>query len=453
MTLTDTFLDFLDSLRSHDGFPRVLARTRQHIADSCGVALGATRDADFVEALIAGIGPASGSGAPIFGNARRLSPPAAAFVNAALAHALDFDDIHDLARLHPTTVCLPAAWAASSLRTQTSEYQEERFLEAVALGNESLCRLGLAAHPVGDGAVSYWFTTQLFGSFAAALAAAHVLELNRNQTRNALGLAYMQTAGGKEPAFGTGSTARRIYPAFATMAGVQAALLARAGLSGPADPLGGAANVFRIYLSQDAQATRAVLLDPEDWQALAIQFKPWPTCRLSHAFICAALKLRNRLRDEIPQHITLHVNASARKLCEPLTSRIRPPTLPDATYSIPFVTAFVLAHGEPELEKLNEGTLADPIVLDLASRITIKPDRHDSPGHPVGNIEATFTNGKVLSIPTSPPNDLTDNALFLKFKDCLHYAGRENSIRLWQYIVEAPNSILTGLAEATSVVG
>ena len=44
-----------------------------------------------------------------------LSPTAAAFANAGLIHSLDFDDVHDGAHLHPTTVVLPAVLAVADL--------------------------------------------------------------------------------------------------------------------------------------------------------------------------------------------------------------------------------------------------------------------------------------------------------------------------------------------------
>lgn len=454
MTLTEEFLATLAALRTGAAGPLapVLRRTRRHVADSCAIALGATRDAAFVDALVAGIGPAGRVGSPLLGRADRLAPTAAAFTNAALAHTLDFDDIHDLARLHPTTVCFPAAWAALGVASAglDAAAAQRRLLEAVALGNEALCRLGLAAQPTGDGPVSGWFTTQLFGAFGAAIAAAHALGLDAAATRDALGLAYMQTAGGKEPAFGTGSTARRIYPAFAAMAGVQAALLARAGLSGPADPLGGAAGVFHIYLQQDVAAQRELLLSRNRWHASDVSFKPWPCCRLSHPYVVAALPLRQALQGRVPQRLVLRVNESARRLCEPLPARIRPATLSDATYSIPFVTAFTLVHGEPTLPTLDERALGDEAVLALAARMTIEGDMPDKPGHPVGRVEAQLDDGSLLEAATAAPAELDDVALRRKFDDCLAAAGRRDADELWVGLVATPGGVLAALDAAAA---
>ena len=81
--------------------------------------------------------------AGILGLARRVPAPQAAFANAALIHILDFDDIHDEARLHPTPVALSAALAAASL----CDAGGKRVLEATVLGDELICRLGAMIGP------------------------------------------------------------------------------------------------------------------------------------------------------------------------------------------------------------------------------------------------------------------------------------------------------------------
>ena len=55
---------------------------------------------------------ADGSATGLIGK-RRLSPPSAALANGAAAHALDFDDQHDPARVHTSCVALPALLATA----------------------------------------------------------------------------------------------------------------------------------------------------------------------------------------------------------------------------------------------------------------------------------------------------------------------------------------------------
>jgi len=406
------------------------------IADAVGIALAAAASGDTAARLLESLAAGSSGGAcGVFGAARREAPAAAAFVNSALIHVLDFDDIHDAARLHPTTVTLPAALAGAQLAGAPGA----RVVDAVLLGDELMCRLGVACSPTGTGPGSDWFLTQLLGYFGAALAAGLVLDLDEDRLVSAMGLAYMQAAGGKEAGFGTGSTARAIYPAFAAMGGVQACLLARAGIRGPEGAFDGAAGLFPVYLGAAATpAQRALLLATEPWHSAAIELKPWPSCRLSHPYVAAALALREPLGAAQPLRVQADVNASAAKLCRPLAQRRRPATLQDAKYSIPWMIAFTLVHGRIALGTLDEAALADPRVLDLAQRVEVVENLPDRPGHPPARIRIETEDGRSLESPPEVQVPVLDAAgAARKFADCLAHAGTggRQSAALWSRLL------------------
>ncbi len=403
------------------------------IADSVGIAFGATNSGDTARQVLAGsIDGSAGGACGVFGQARREAPATAAFANSALVHVLDYDDIHDAARLHPTTVTLPAALAAAQLVNASGN----QVVDAVLLGDELICRLGVACSPKGTGPGSDWFLTQLFGYFGAAFAAGHVLGLDEDAIVSAFGLAYMQAAGGKQAGFGVGSNARAIYPAFAAQGGVQAALLARAGMQGPDGAFDGAAGLFPVYLgAQPSQDQRDLLLHASSWETPAIELKPWPCCRLSHPYVATALAMRDRVT--APQRIEIHVNASAAKLCRPLAERRRPVTLQDAKYSIPWMTAFALVHGCVDLTTLSEAALTDERVLAVAQHVEVLETLPDRPGHPPARIRVQGPDGRWLE---SPPDvrvpSLDIAAARTKFNDCLAHAGQApRAPQLWDRLL------------------
>lgn len=416
--------------------PAIRAQARLQIADSVGIARAAVASGSMAHQVTAGLQAGSAGGVcGIFGQARGQAPGAAAFANAALVHILDFDDIHDAARLHPTTLSLPAALAAA----QVAGAPPASVLEAVALGDELMCRLGVMCSPTGSGPGSDWFLTQLFGYFGATLAAGIVLDLDEDTLVSAFGLAYMQAAGGKEAGFGTGATARAIYPAFAAMGGVQACLLARAGVSGPEGAFDGAAGLFRLYLGGPATAAQVEgLLDADAWVFTGTELKPWPCCRLSHPYVAAALALREQCGGAVPARIEAGVNASAAKLCRPIGERRRPVTLQDAKYSIPWMIAFTLVHGRVDLATLNEATLADAAVLEVAQRVEIVENLPDRPGHPPARIRLAAVDGRQWE---SPPGiavpSLDEQGVRRKFADCLAHAGAspEAARALWSRLM------------------
>jgi 2-methylcitrate dehydratase PrpD len=399
-----------------------------HICDTIAISLASYKGAPIALKSIASlsIGVKGGAGR-VIGSEHRLPPAYAAFANTALGHALDYDDINDLARIHPTPVTLAAALAAADAEDSRST----DLITAVALGNELLCRLGYAIEPRGTGTDSKWFLSQLFGYLGAALTAGLVLGLDDNELVHALGLAYMQVAGGKEPGVGTGSQARSIYPAFSSMGGVQAALLAREGVTAPASCLDGKTGLFLNYFGKNLnEKQRSVLLNSETWAFSDTSIKLYPSCRYSHPFINSALVLRSHCRhDEIDQ-IVIGVNETANMLCQPLEDRCHPKTLQDAKFSIPFMVAFAFVHGSVHLNNLTERALMDTEVLDLSNRIKIEQTQADTPGIPLGDIKIVTAKGTKRHIERIHPETSFDEVK-KKFIECCQYANVADPEVLW----------------------
>lgn len=422
MENTSLSYELADMLRSaaRDIPSDVRHQTRLHIADSAGIALAA-RSTALAADVIRAQSVATGNGdAPVFGGGS-AAPLSAAYINAALVHILDYDDIHDEGRLHPSAVILPAVLAVSKIVPLSGE----AVVNAVALGNELICRLGKVCAPQGEGPGSEWFLTQLFGYVAAAAAASQALGLTVEQSVSAMGLAYMQAAGGKQAGFGTGANARAVYPAFAAQGGVQAAMLAREGLIGPEASLDGAAGLFRLYLGGPlSSGQRMALLDDTAWHFRDVELKPWPSCRLSHPYIAVALAAHEQFAAGLDARIRLAVNASAARLCRPLAQRCTPDTLQDAKYSIPFMTAFTLLHGEPSLGNLSDEVLNDHRVIALAQGIELDDNLPDNAGHPLAILTLdTRKAGRQEYRFAASDLQMNEAAAYRKFEACLEQAA------------------------------
>lgn len=382
--------------------PEVRDKTRVHVADSVAIAHAASvqavgRDITSITARTDGAGPAH-----VLGSTDRLSPVGAAFANSALIHALDFDDVHDLARLHPTAVALPAALAAADLAGNADRRPVE---QAVAVGNELMCRLGTAIAPAGTGPAADWFLTQLLGYVGAAVAAGLVMDLDEPALVSAIGLATMQAAGAKEAGFGVGSTARAIYPAFAASGGLRSAVLAAGGLVGPPRGLDGDAGLFHLYLGGPLDPVQAEqLVDPlRRWDFMETQLKRWPCCRLSHPYVAATLQARSDLDPELVTRIVVRADPAAARLCRPLGARTRPQTLTDAKYSIPFLVAFTLVHGAPDLDNLTDAALDDQHVLRVARSVEVVETGTDSAGEPEAYIAFASDGHEVVGTSSGTP--------------------------------------------------
>lgn len=424
-------------------------KARLHIADSIGIAVAA-RNSPLSGSVVSALTTAAGTGSSPLLSGGSAAPVAAAFINASLIHILDYDDIHDEGRLHPSAVIIPAVLAASSL----VQLSDDAFIEAVVLGSELICRLGKVCAPQGQGPGADWFLTQLFGYVAAAAAASVALGLNEEQAVSAMGLAYMQAAGGKQAGFGTGANARAIYPAFAAQGGVQAAILTKEGIVGPEGSLDGAAGLFPLYFGGMLSARqRAELLDMAQWHFRDVEPKPWPSCRLSHPYIAVGLAARQQVIMYPEASIRLAVNASAARLCRPLEHRRVPQTLQDAKYSLPFMTAFALVRGEPCLSTLDEKTLSDQELLEMAARIDVDETLPDNPGHPLAQLTIEC-DGDAKHTYTFSPADLQmgEDAIRSKFMACMEYASvAQDNAAIWQQLMAG--SVVSAIAELCSPAG
>ncbi|WP_428911722.1 MmgE/PrpD family protein [Niallia sp. Krafla_26] len=402
-----------------------------HIMDTIGISLAAYKGAPVALRAIQGIsfGVEGGMGR-VIGSARCLPPAYASFANTALAHALDYDDINDLARIHPTPVTLAAALAAAD----AGPSRGTDLITAVGLGNELLCRLGHAIKPCGTGADSKWFLSQLFGYLGAAITAGLILGLNDDELIHALGLAYMQAAGGKESGVGTGSQARAIYPAFSSMGGVQAALLAHAGITAPASCLDGKTGFFRNYLGENlTEEHHSVLLNTETWAFSHTSIKLFPSCRYSHPFIQSALELRKQFRLDEIKEIVIGINHTANMLCQPLEQRCRPTTIQDAKFSIPYMVAFSFIHGRVNLNNLTEESLKDPLILAFTDRIKIEQTQEDAPGIPLGDLKVIGTRGTKRKIKRID-SETSVNEVKQKFIECMQFGNVGDPERQWELL-------------------
>src|SRR5688572_9906795 len=244
MPLTDgaslSLCETVSRWRYEDLPPAVVDVLKSFLIDTLGVIGGAVR-APGIPELHARLArwERDGTATALIGK-RRLSPPSAALANGAAAHALDFDDQHDPARVHTNCVTLPALLATAE---DLGGLSGPDFLLAYAVSAELHARLGLACYnSLGKG----WHPTMIFGTLAASLGIGRMLQLDSERLNNALGLAFHQASGSAQ-SMRDGVLSKRLGAGFAARAAVLGAFLAADGLTGTRRTLEGNAGLFALY--------------------------------------------------------------------------------------------------------------------------------------------------------------------------------------------------------------
>lgn len=320
--------------------------------------------------LQAMIGSGGLGNAPLVGGGT-AAPAMAALVNGYFAHALELDDTHDAAVLHAGASVIPAALAAAFHRGGVSG---KRFMEAIVAGIEIVCRLGVATQlSLVEGG---WIYSALLGHFGAAAAAARLLSDDPVALRSALGIAYSLTCGNHQSTR-EGAETKHLQPAFAAMNGFSAALMAEAGLGGVAQPFLGEDGLARVYLHDRLDAARVRRGLGEQFEIERLSFKPYPSCRLTHPAITAALQLRRQLGPQAAaiDRIDLTIGPQAYDVVgRAHAARRDPQTRLDAQFSIYWCVALALRDGKVVPAQLLSDVPPQPDLSALMARISCQTD-------------------------------------------------------------------------------
>lgn len=352
---------------------RILADARMRLLDVVGISVAAlgTEPAEVGRVLVGQWGGAPVAGA--IGVVEELPAPSAALVNGTLAHALDFDDTHVPSILHPSASVVPAALAAA----EQAGASGRRLLAAIAVGNEITIRLGNAGYePAINNSVFFergLHATSICGAVGAAAAASVALGLDAEQIAHAMAIACSMGAGLLE-ANRVGGSVKRMHCGWAAHSGVVAAQAAALGLTGPPTVLEGRFGFFQAYCGETYD--EGALLDSlgSRWELDACFLKPYPTNVFTHTGIDAAVALRARaVRAEDVESVRIAVAAAtARTIAQPREAKIRPESGYHAQFSGPFTFALALRGGGGlgvYLDDFTDEAVADPVNLDLASRV------------------------------------------------------------------------------------
>jgi 2-methylcitrate dehydratase PrpD len=355
----------------------------------------------------------------------RLPAPNAALANGYYGHVLEYDDTHDDAVLHAGAVAIPAALAAAEYRNVTDP---KKFLEAVLLGIEVTCRLGMATNlNLVDGG---WIYTPLLGHFGAAAAAARLSQADEQQFAHALGIALSFASGSHQPSR-EGRSTKHVQPGIAASNGVSAALMATNGLDGVSEVFCGKDGLARVYLHDQFDAARAVQNLGTAFETERLSFKPYPTCRLTHPAASAALALRAKLGARANEATALELEVGPQAwdvVGRPEPTRIFPSAKVTAQFSAYWTVAVAWAYGEVNPLHVFSEVPPTPAVRAWLERITCKPyanvDTRDIGGctlrvrGPFGVQTITVDCAK-----GHPDNPFTDDEVTAKFASNVKLAG------------------------------
>ncbi|HWD57547.1 MAG TPA: MmgE/PrpD family protein, partial [Stellaceae bacterium] len=321
--------------------------------------------------------------AGVIGHAARLPVGAAALVNGAIAHALDYDDVNLAMPGHPSVAILPALLALAEERQASGK----AVIAAFVAGYETCCRIGMALRP---GHYTRGFhATGTVGAFGAAAACAHLLGLDAEATGRALGIAGTQSAGLKSQ-FGT--MCKPFHAGKAAQNGLLAARLAARGFSSRPD---------LVECDQGFAATHAPEFHPE--KALAEPkrgfhifnnlFKYHAACYMTHAPIECGRQLREQ--GVTPGEIAA-INLTLHHATDRVCNIPAPTDGLEAKFSLRQTVAMALSGVDTaSLGAYSVATATDPGLVALRERVNF--DFRDDFPEAGAEIEVELKSGRKVS--------------------------------------------------------
>ncbi len=250
------------------------------VLDMVAAAHAGARSTD-AQAVLAGGAAMAGPGrSTVLGTGKRLAPADALSANAACSMAQDFDDIVWMGH-----TCHSAVFASLAVAEHEGASSSD-LITAVVVANEIGGRLG-ASCLLGPLNGQMWTFVHLV---AAAAATARLLGLDDQRATHALAIALAQPPFPLQPGF-LAPTSKLLAAAIPAVTGMQAAYMARAGITGAPDIL----EDRRGFLHRFSYLPLPVMLGGlgEHWVMETLQVKSYPGCHYFQT-ACAALEALTR---------------------------------------------------------------------------------------------------------------------------------------------------------------
>lgn len=400
---------------------------RRTLANGVGVAVGAARHEAVQSALdaCADLEIVSGE-CSVLGRSEKLPVGWAPLVNGIAMHVEDFDDTHLRTVLHPAAPIVPAALAIA----ERVDAGGQELLCAIVAGVEVASHLGIA---MGDGHFDEgWHVTGTMGHLGAAAAAGRLLGLSPTAMRHALSVAATQAAGHTKQ---LGSHTKALHAGKAAADGVEAALLAQNGFTGPPLAIEGRRGLAAL-MAPSPDLAKAVDGLGSVWEINANTFKPYSCGIVSHPVIDAGVALRTQVDPRQISSVSLTV--------APVVLDVMGIAEPDdglaGKFSVYHCFAVGLLYGQAGPSEYTTDRVLDPDVVRLRRAVHVSTD----PGMPKDacEVEVVMSDGSshrhtVEHATGSLERPMDDDQLRDKFVFAVETVLPEGADALWQTAFQA----------------
>jgi 2-methylcitrate dehydratase PrpD len=430
--LANRVADWVSRVTFDDLPADVVDATRWRILDVIGLAYAGAETAFGRSAIAAAIEISPPGPCRIIGTGDGVGVTTAAFANATLPQALEFDDTHNESIVHMSS---PAV-AASLALAETRPISGRDLILGIAIANEISCRVGSVS--TGQFHRRGFHPTGLFAPFGITFGAGKLIELDASQLAYAAGTCGSFAAGLLE-CWVDGTDTKFLHSGWASQSGITAAMLAKSGVTGPPGIFEGRFGLFASHLQdpRPVQPDGPYAAIPRNldriadrlgahWESRNSSFKPFPTAHVLHPYVSAILRLRQQhgVRPQDVASIDCPVaefNVSI--VCEPVDEKCAPASRAHCRVSLQYTLAEALYTGTLGKNAYGDVTRLNADVLALARKVHYYVDpAYPGPGRFKGAVRVTLHDGRVIDEVEeynrgSAENPMSSGELRAKFDD------------------------------------
>src|SRR5262244_106232 len=410
---TETLARYATSLRYGHLSPSAVKEAKRHVIDSLGCAMGGATSEP--AAIARRVAPAA-VGAPsarLLGEGRATTPEAAAFANTAMIRFLDANDTYiSRGSGHPSDMLgaiLAAAEVAGASGTD--------FLLATVLGYEVFGALADQVSLRDRG-----WDQGVFVAPASAAGAGRLLGLSTSQMADAIAIGVLGNVATRQTRAGELSMWKGCATAAAARAGLFAAQLAKAGMTGPTAAFEGrhglCEQVTGAFELGALGGGRSFAIERTNLKLFAAEYH-------AQAPLAVALALRDTLRGDEIESLEVQIYAMAHSEIGSEPAKWDPQTRETADHSLPYMLAVALVDGRITPASFEPKRYLDPALRPLMNRIRVTESPELTRRFPrelPSQIDVTTRSGRRYTERAEYPkghaeNPMTDADVEAKFRD------------------------------------
>lgn len=415
-TLTETIARWACELKYEDLSSESIDAAKRFLYDSVGCALGGYQVGD-VKVFLEHLRELGGTDCcTVIGAGDKMNPVSASLLNALMIRAMDYNDIYwKQDPSHPSDLL-----SAPMALTERDHKSGKDLTLGIVLAYEIAMRLCHIAVP-GIRERSWHHATLM--AYVSPIVASRMLGLNWGQTQHATGIASCHCFTLGCAVAGKLTMMKNTVSPMATRDGVEAALLAQKGYTGPEGVIEGKEGMVHclgeawdMNWLTDGLGERFMIVD--------CGMKSYPIEALMHSPVSATLhiiKEQSLKAEDIKEVLIESIARAADILSDP--AKYDPQSKESADHSLPYCIAAALAEGRVTPLEFKENKLWDERLRSQMAKVKVVANDefdHAFPAKQCARVTITTTDGQSFThqvdVPKGDPRDpMTIEELQIKF--------------------------------------